>query len=503
MVVTCQEMQQAEEDAFAAGASAAELMEAAGCGIAAAIRQFHSPPGTLVLYLGKGNNAGDALVAARELLTDGWRLLARLAVEPSAMKELPARHLAALADQIEVVPDASISRLFGSRGKVLLLDGLLGIGASGPLQGRIHHLAEEMNEVRRRIHGVTVAMDIPSGLHGDIGAPQDGCVRADLTVTVGCVKAGLLADSATAFVGRLALVPLEGLNASHGDASRVILQASDLRDRLPVRCFDMHKGQAGRVAVLAGSPGFLGAAALACQGAVRAGAGLVTLFACRDAYPLLAARVSSEIMVRPVEDYREVLDLPFDALAIGPGLGFGHEAEVLEVIRKSPLPTVIDADALTMVARPTNRDALKAPPGARLLTPHPGEMARLIEGLGWEDQDRAGLVSKWIAAHPGCTLLLKGARTVIAASGRPLSFNSTGHPGMATGGMGDVLTGVCAALLAQGIDTPDAASLGAWLCGRAAELAVSTGRVAPESVTAGDVAALLGNAIDDLKRAAF
>lgn len=503
MVVTCRQMQQSEEAAFAAGTAAADLMERAGCGMAAVIRQFHPEAGTLVLYLGKGNNAGDALVAARELLADGWRLLARLVVEAGSMKELPARHLAAMADQIEIVPDEEAGRLVQLRGKLLLLDGLLGIGASGPLHGRVRQLAEELNEVRRRAHGVTVAMDIPSGLHGDSGSPGEGCVRADLTVTVACVKAGLLADSATPFVGRLALVPLEGLHAAEGDPSRIVLQAADLRDRLPVRCFDTHKGQAGRVAVLAGSEGFLGAAALASQGAVRAGAGLITLFARRDAYPLLAARVSAEVMVRPVDDYREVLELPYDALAVGPGLGFKHESEVVEVLRKSPLPVVIDADALSMIAQPANRHVLQSPPGARLLTPHPGEMARLTQGLGWEERDRAGLASKWIAEYPRCVLLLKGARTVIASPGRPLSFNTTGHPGMATGGMGDVLTGVCAALLAQGVETPDAAALGAWLCGRAAELALSTGQMAQESVTAGDVTVSLGHAIEDLKRAAF
>jgi NAD(P)H-hydrate epimerase len=265
----------------------------------------------------------------------------------------------------------------------------------------------------------------------------------------------------------------------------------------------MHKGQAGRVAVIAGSRGFLGAAVLAASGALRGGAGLVTLGVKEDQYPLMAALVPAEIMVRPVRDYGELLRDPFDAIALGPGLGLEREDEVLALLSRADIPIVVDADALNMLGR-RGFDALKKNTAPRLLTPHPGEMSRLAAHFpGWKGLSRAALAREFTAAFPHATLLLKGARTLVAAAGQPLSFNSTGNPGMATGGMGDVLTGVCAALAAQGVKLYDAACLGAWLSGRAAERALSGGASSQESLAAGDVLHHLGGAFRDLKRLVF
>lgn len=482
MIVTCRQMQEGEEAAFARGVSAAALMEEAGKGIAEVVRQFHPIAGSLVLYLGKGNNAGDALVAARELRKDGWKVFGRLCVPPVEMKELPRGHF---GDWVEVIEDAR--ELAFPSGPLVLFDGLLGIGFSGEMKPELANLAVEMNELRERHHASIVAMDLPSGL----GSPH--AVEADVTACVAHIKDVLIEDGADRNVGRIALVPLPELAEVNGDASAAVMTPSLIRPWLPHRPNDMHKGDTGRAVILAGSRGFLGAAELACRGALKAGAGLTTLLVKEDVYDLLAARVPPEVMVKCVDDYREALEMKADSFAIGPGLGFESEDEVLEVLRQSKAPVVVDADALTMLSRhPDVMDEMHGLP--RLLTPHPGELQRLLDNFpGWHGMDRRTVTEMLVKSAPKRTLLLKGARTVIATAGEVTLFNSTGHPGMASGGMGDVLTGVCAAFAARSLPLHHAAGLGAWLCGRAAELA---GR---DGLCASDVAVHLGAAMQSLK----
>lgn len=492
MLVTCRQMQEMEERAFASGLLAADLMEQAGIGIARVVQQFFPQPGTVVLYLGSGNNAGDALVAGRELQKEGWQVMARFSGDPDQLKPLPLAHWQALRDVSRLESATGIP----AQGPLVLLDGLLGIGSRGPLRPHLLALAQEMNHLRETRGASTIAMDIPSGLDGDTGEPYEGCVIADVTVTVAAAKKGLVADAAIHQVGRLALVPLPDLAAfapedAEADAA-TLLTPDNLRPWLPRRAFDFHKGQAGRVGILAGSKGFFGAAELVCRGALRAAAGLITLIVKPDAYDILASRVPPEVMVKPVQDYREVLDMRFDALGIGPGLGFDHEAESLEVIARASCPAVIDADALTALAR--QGDHFLAHSAPRLLTPHPGEMSRLAPDNG--SLPRRVQAETWAQTHHGHTLLLKGSRTVIATHRQPVLLNTTGHPGMATGGMGDVLTGVCAALIGQGISLHQAAGLGAWLCGRSAEIHAAW--QSPESTLPSDVIANLGTAWREL-----
>lgn len=488
MLVTCRQMQEAETRAFAAGVSDAALMEQAGCGIARVIRQFFPVPGTIRLYLGTGNNAGDALVAGRELRAAGWRLQARCARDPADFKPLPARHWNELGE-VEAPPADGRC----DSGPLVCLDGLLGLGAIGPLRPEAAVLAREMNRLRRGQGACTVAMDLPTGLDGDSGVPAADAVVADVTATVAALKRGLVADAAVNHVGRLALVPLPELAPFlRGDSAAELLTPDLLRPWLPQRDHECHKGQAGRIGVLAGTPGFYGAAELACLGALRAGAGLVTLLVrVPEACAVLAARLPPEVMVRRVDDIRNA-DSGFGALVVGPGLGFAHADEVADLLRLAPVPMVVDADALTLLAQ-RGMEPLRAAVGPRLLTPHPGEMQRLAGPVG----DRAACARGFAQAHPGHTLLLKGARTVIACAGEPLRFNGTGHAGMATGGMGDFLAGAAAALLGQGVSPPRAAGLAAWLCGRAAELAALDGGT--ESVLPTDLAGRLGVAWRQLR----
>lgn len=488
MIVTSQQMKAAEEAAFHGGLMPAGLMEVAGDGIACCIGEFFPSPGTVAVYCGKGHNGGDALVAAGHLQKRGWRVLIRLASPEVEMAELTRQHLRELrgAEVIESSPGISGKQL-------LLLDGLLGIGATGSPRGVIAHLIEEINRVRRESGAFTVAVDLPSGLDATTGEVTRPCVRADLTVTLGAVKTGLLADAATAVVGRLSLVPLPGITLTEGDAAQVST-AESLRGLLPVRDFDSFKGTYGRIGILAGSPGYLGAARLCSAAAVRAGGGLVTLYATAGSHDPLAASCIPEVMVKKVASYTDVLQERNDVLAIGPGLAREHDQELRDLVANATIPCVVDADALNAVS--TDPAILSRCAGPRLLTPHPGEMERIFPQAGRSRRDWA----REFASRYPVTLLLKGARTIIAERDQPPVFNTTGNPGMGSGGMGDVLTGVCAALIGGGLGTRDAAVLGGWLCGRAAEIAVFNGSDSQESLSAISVISCFGEACSSLRK---
>jgi len=284
-----------------------------------------------------------------------------------------------------------------------------------------------------------------------------------------------------------------------------VITPPDLKKFLPRRRFSTHKGMAGRVGIVAGSRGLTGAAVMASSGAVRGGAGLVSLFVTADAYPVIAPSVIPEVMTSAVETYREVLAHPFDAIAIGPGLGSNarHQDadDLLALVADFPGTMVIDADALNLLsASPDNLETLHRCAGPRLLTPHPGEMLRLFPQA--KTLSRRETALQFLAPFAGnphpLTLLLKGARTLIAEANGRIAYNTTGNPGMASGGMGDLLTGTCAALAGQGLAPFEAARLGAWICGRAAEIAIAQGWQSQESLCVTDLLEFFGVAFNEL-----
>ncbi len=228
------------------------------------------------------------------------------------------------------------------------------------------------------------------------------------------------------------------------------------------------------------------------QGALRAGAGLVEVFVPEEIYEIVAGAAPMEAMVKPLHSYRDLLKEKIDVWALGPGLGKSRAAEILELIEKAKQPMVIDADGLNILADKVS--GLRRCKGERLLTPHPGEMKRLFPV---KKETRSKTATKFCHRFP-VTLLLKGSRTIVAERDRPLSYNTTGNPGMATGGMGDVLTGVCAGLAGQGLSLYDAARLGAWVCGRAAEIAIFREGQSEQSLLPRDVLDHLGDAFNDL-----
>jgi len=483
-----------EERTVAGGVSAESLMEEVGRQIAQAVAQHVPTAGKALIYYGKGHNGGDALVAARYLSEAGWEIELRAQEgDASKLAALTGMKLGEL--QSSKHPRRVPKMKFNPRASVIL-DGLLGIGATGPLREEIRLLTREINARRAEGNARVFAVDLPTGLDGDTGEADPDCVVADYTVTAGYAKRGLVADGAAAYVGRLCVAALREFEAyapEKFDGETVTPES--LRGVLARRNFESHKTQYGRVGIVAGSPGFTGAAVLCANGALRGGAGLVTVYATEDIQPILAVAAPPEVMVRPVKSYAEVLEQQHDVLAVGPGLGKGRAGEILQLIEHAEGPMVLDADGLNIVAE-HDAGMLGRCAGPRLLTPHPGEMARLYpeakELSRYETVTRfTGMVS---TGRFSVTLLLKGSRTIIHEEGRPASYNTTGGPGMGTGGMGDVLTGVCAALAGQHLGLYDAARVGAWLCGHAAECA----RV-EESLAAMDVVGELGAGFGHLR----
>jgi len=491
LILTSKEVQELEKRAFAEGVSQEGLMDSAGLGIGRKIAQLEPVPGTCLAYLGRGNNAGDAIVAASVLERSGWSIRARLVGSPEDFDFLPKRKWNDLAAHFQQMSSASIERRDGQR--IILLDGLLGLGARPGLSDRYRQLTTELNRVRNDWNARTYAVDIPTGLSDSAVDPDS--VIADVTLTVGFSKSCLFLDEATNVVGTILVIDLPPLTerAPTDSSHNRLADAHALYNLVKRRPFDSHKGDFGRVGIIAGSRGFIGAGALASKAALKAGAGLVTLYATEDIYSIVAAKAETEVMVKPVTDLRQALSDRLDAIAIGPGLGRARADEVIQIIREFANPMVVDADALNTISeRPETLSRLAGP---RLLTPHPGEMSRLFHA---DNLSRPEIVQRFTNEYP-VTLLLKGARTLIGQRGCSLSYNSTGTPGMATGGSGDLLTGVCGALLGRRIAPYDAARLGAWLCGRAAELTL--GNESEESMIPTDTLRYFGKAFEEIREA--
>jgi ADP-dependent NAD(P)H-hydrate dehydratase / NAD(P)H-hydrate epimerase len=523
-ILSSAQMRAAEGVAFAGGVQVEALMDKAGAGVARAVTKFFPKPGTCIVFAGKGHNAGDALVAAEHLRRLRWKIEIRLAFKQEDCGELVRKKLENLrrrppeilgatasgsattdpgvtlvelwaeagdelaAAQEEIVADAYP----GSAPPLIILDGLLGVGARPPLREPIRAACRWINHLRTAKGAYVFAVDLPTGLESDSGKTDRDCVTADFTVTIGFAKAGLVADSALDYVGRIELVPLNELRPTEKRSKQIIASPPAFCELLRRRQYNAYKNQFGRIGVVAGSKGFVGAALMTAQGALRAGAGLVEVFVPEEIYEIVAAAVPMEAMVKPIQSYRDLLKQKPDVWALGPGLGTIRAEEILEVIEKAKQPMVLDADGLNILSEKIS--ALRRCKGERLLTPHPGEMKRLFPD---HKEPRAEIATKFCNRF-AVTLLFKGSRTIVAQRDRPLSYNTTGNPGMATGGMGDVLTGVCAGLVGQRLSLYDAARVGAWVCGRAAEMAIFNDSQSEQSLLPRDVLDHLGEAFNEL-----
>lgn len=453
-ICTAQSIREAEQRLFATGqVSSLELMNTVverlwqACGRLPLLRGF--VPSQVVVYAGSGNNAGDAIgLAARW----GCPVVLRCAGALSADSQA---QLCGREQQTTPQPQEH----------TLIIDGLLGSGAVGELRPAYAALVRELNALRAASpRSLTLAIDIPTGLDAATGTRGADVVLADVTAAIGCVKPGMLADGAEDAVGRLLCIPLPEVGElPAADAARVA-GAAEFTLALPRRAYSCFKNRAGRVAIVAGSVGMAGAAQMCAEAAVAAGAGLVVLYCLPPVYPVLAARVAAEVMVRPVGSYADIHEPGAQALVIGPGLGEVQPvaAESLRHLAEEfPGTVVLDADALNTAAA-----CGWTPQPNWVLTPHPGEMRRLDPRPA---APRREVVARYLAQHD-CTLLLKGARSIIADRSQVL-YNATGGPFMANGGQGDVLAGTIGALAAQGLPAFRAAALGARVCGLAAEQA--------------------------------
>jgi NAD(P)H-hydrate epimerase len=486
-------------------------MENAGRGAPEALERVLGPVAgrRVAVGCGKGNNGGDGFVLARHLLGRGARISAWLVGHADEVRGDARVNLDALQRAGETVaeaPDAdAVGRLAADvRAADVVVDAVLGTGVRGPATGPVAAAIDAVNAAGAAGRPVC-SLDLPSGLPSDGDAPVGPVVRATMTVTFGLSKLGLVLPAGLAHAGRLEIADLgvprawlaEGISAG-------LLEAADARAALPLRPHDAHKGRYGHLLVVAGSVGKTGAAVLASLGALRSGTGLVTCATPGSQQPVVAAQLS-EAMTEPLPEtaartistkaVERVVELlgRMDAVAVGPGIGLDPEtqAAVRALVRDVERPMVVDADALTALAGSVGlcRDAA-AP---RLLTPHPGEAARLLGSSIADVQVDRIASARRLAAESGAVVALKGARTVVAGPNGEVALNPTGNPGMATGGTGDVLTGIAGGLLAQGVEPVGALRVAVYLHGLAGDLAAAARGEA--GLVAGDVAASLPAAI--------
>ncbi|MFQ5664225.1 MAG: NAD(P)H-hydrate dehydratase [Terriglobia bacterium] len=476
------------------GISPRELMENAGRQVAHFLLQQFSPPGRISVLCGKGNNGGDALVAARHLHERGHPPRVILLAAPGDLKgEARASYEAftGAGGRVEALP--GVADWERQRATVLdcdvVVDGLLGTGLAGAVKGYLGQVIEDIN-ARRRYR--VLAVDIPSGLASDSGEPLGEAVRADATITFTAPKRGQVFPPNSARVGRLAVAPIGTPDELLADDPGLFLNLIVARRfaRLPLaRAPTAHKGDFGHVVLVSGSRGKTGAAALGGKAALRMGAGLATVATVASALPIVASMVP-EIMTEPLAetdsgaissralDYGRFAKLleGKSVLALGPGLTTHPETTqfVRAVLEQFELPLVLDADALNALVG--QLEVLRRRRAEMVVvTPHPGEMARLLGTRSADVQRQRVDVAQKFAREYKVFVILKGFRTLVAAPDGQVYVNPTGNAGMATGGAGDVLTGMVAGALAQWAGAPvaDVLCLAVYLHGLAGDRAAA------------------------------
>ncbi len=485
-LVTASEMQEMDRltiESF--GIPGRVLMENAGRGaVDFLLETFKELKGRRVgVMAGRGNNGGDGFVIARYLRGKGVRATVYLLSKAARVQgdaEANLRLLAPVGAPVVEMPDEDsfLSRRTELRHQDLWIDAILGTGLKSDVRGYFKKIIEFINDSGKPVF----AVDIPSGLDSDSGRPHGVCVRADATATFALAKTGHVVYPGVRYTGRLHVVDIgipDHITAQVGP-TQFFLTREMIQEGLPSRKPEAHKGSTGHLLVVAGSPGKTGAAAMAAMSAMRAGAGLVTLGAPMSLNPVLEPQVL-EGMTWPLPETEagglgdsalpELLDLlpGKRCLALGPGIGAadGTRSLVHRLMAKCRIPMVVDADGLNCLAG--NTRILKDLATPAILTPHPGEMARLMDATTREVQQDRVACARDFAREFNVHLVLKGARTVIAHPDGEVFINPTGNSGMASGGMGDVLTGLIAGLIVQGCSPKIASHIGVYLHGGAAD----------------------------------
>jgi len=463
---------------------------------------------TVVVIAGKGNNGGDGFVVARHLKNMGAEVFVHL-----------------LADQSQISGDARVNLdIWLNMGGVInnplhngvelltnhltrchiIIDALYGTGFKGSLRENVVPVVKAVNSCPAPV----VAVDIPSGLEADTGRVQCLCVRASRTVTFGCPKIGLVTGSGPEYCGYLQVVDISIPGEVMRGGVTELTTPERVKQILPRRSASAHKGDFGHVLVVGGSPGMSGAVCLSARACGRAGAGLVTAAVPRGLHSILEIKLT-EVMTTPLPENGEgflsrqaagIIDgllEKMDVLALGPGLGTSEETvETVEaILMRTNVPYVLDADGINAVAK-CGFNLRKITSGG-VITPHPGEMARLMGCSTAEVQaDRLGIARR-AAEESGAVVVLKGAGSIVAVPGGKSYINPTGNSGMASGGSGDVLTGVIAGFLAQGLSPENAAVAGVYMHGFAGDrVAIGKGTA---GILAGDIIEVLPECIKECK----
>jgi len=490
------------------------LMENAGFNIAKIIQQELSPLESkhILIICGKGNNGGDGFVVARMLLNSYAHVSVLLLVSPSELKgdaktNFKILQILAGKSNSRIVIRRYSKRLLTAFPKPdIIVDAIFGTGFSGPVLKPFVDVIKWVN----RQHAKIVAVDIPSGVNGTTGAVDNCAVHADLTVTMGCLKTGLLCNRGRELVGtvQVADIGIPCFVLEDKKLKTYLVDQSDIEKVLPRRSIHAHKYSVGKVLVLAGSKGLTGAAALCCESAYRAGAGAVVLGTPEPVYPILARKLtetmafplpatnSGTLSLAALEVIREKLSWA-DVLVIGPGLSLNSETQqlILKVLHEYRGKTLVDADGLNAVAA-HGISGLRSSRAQFILTPHVGEFSRLTKLSAKDIEEHRINNARELSKKNGMTIVLKGVPTVIASRDGSAILNSTGNPGMATAGAGDVLSGIIAGLWAQGMPDTTAAWAGVYLHGLSGDIAAK--KIGERGIVANDIIEYLSVAMQSV-----
>ena len=499
-IVTAAQMTALEQASEARGVSTDQLMENAGLAVAQVAREMMggAAGARVTALIGPGNNGADGLVAARHLRRWGAEVTACLLTrrsDPDPKLDLARQYgvsVIDLAGEADEIGRGELERLL--KRSRLVIDAVLGTGRARPLDGVVKQASQLLSGCRIAGSGpVVLALDLPTGINSDTGMVDPACFTADVTVALANPKTGLVTLPGAAHTGSLRVVDI-GLPAGVEDGVDLDLELLTdkwVASRLPPRPLDSHKGTFGHALVVAGSRNYVGAAFLASQGAVRAGAGLVTLATPQSVYPMAAAKLT-EVIHLPLPEDQDGRFHPdgvatlreaggrYSAMLVGCGLGksAGTSGFVERLLLDGPLdgaidrpgrapPVIIDADGLNNLAQHAEWWRRLGRPA--VVTPHPGEMATLTGGaISTVQEDRVATARHW-AGSWNVAVVLKGPYTVVSDPDGLARIAPFANPGLASGGTGDVLSGIIVALLAQGLSTMDAACCGVYLHGLAGE----------------------------------
>lgn len=484
-----------------------DLMERAGKGLTRAIlqRMYESNEDTAVIICGAGNNGGDGYVAAR-LLKEAGKTEKVFSVIPAEKLKGDAkinyeRYISLGGTVVQIEEEESFILLENAlKGAALAVDSIFGTGISRPVEGKAKRVIEIINNSKKYV----LAVDIPSGVGADDGKIYGISVKADKTVTFQLNKAGMCMQPGRSMAGDIEIVDIGLPEDLCREEKGIVYMAEeeDVRSMLPKRDLLMNKGDAGKLLIVAGSKGMAGAAVLAARAAYKSGAGLVKVAAVWEVVQVIQTAVPEATCLILGEDVNTNIKLiskeaeNYDAVVAGPGLGRSEAAaEMVEhIIKNISKPVLLDADGINLISDKT--DILKKSTCPLIMTPHPGEMGRLVKMSAKEVNEDRLRIAQSFASEYNVTLVLKGAGSIIACPDGATFINATGNPGMATAGSGDVLSGIAGAFLAAGSSVRDSAVTGVYVHGLSGDLCAA--EFGEYGTTASDIAEFAGTALKKL-----